>query len=305
MEHWKEWIEHVSGDDIWTVHRYMKDNPTDYGCQKVPDLKRPNGTYTSSNKEKADQLANTFFPPEKPLEQDKHQFTEANPPKANNSQFPTFSTECIISTLVKLSLFKAPGPSGISNAILKKCARLITPHLSAIYTAICNLNHYPKKFGNIFQIVLPKPGHASYELLNSYCPIALIETMAKVQSTIIMEDLAYECETFHLPHHQFGRQAGRSTSDVLHSVEQFIKNAWQNGQAALALFLDIQVAFPNMQKDQLIENMKAWNLNPGYCSYVEMILTQCQIQLKFDNHTSNPFSPPNGCCQGCPLSMLL
>jgi hypothetical protein len=88
-------------------------------------------------------------------------------------------------------------------------------------------------------------------------------------------------------------------------MEQFIKNAWQHGQAASALFLDIQAAFPNMQKTRLIENMKARNLNPGYCRYVEMILTQRQIQLKFDDHTSNPFSPPNGCCQGCPLSMLL
>ena len=33
-EHWKEWIEHVSGDDIWTIHRYMKDNPMDYGCTR-------------------------------------------------------------------------------------------------------------------------------------------------------------------------------------------------------------------------------------------------------------------------------
>ena len=36
-----------------------------------------------------------------------------------------------------------------------------------------------------------------------------------------------------------------------------------------------------------------------------MILTQHSIQLKFNNHTSQPFFPANGCCQGCPLSMLL
>lgn len=96
-----------------------------------------------------------------------------------------------------------------------------------IYMAICTLNHYPEKFGNIYQIVLPKLSRVSYKLPNSYCPIALIETMAKVQSSIITEDLAYKCKTFHLlPHYQFGGQAGRSTSDALHSVEQFIKNTW-------------------------------------------------------------------------------
>src|SRR5882757_3879129 len=175
-----------------------------------------------------------------------------DPPKASNLQFPTFTTERITSTLEKLSPFKAPGPSGISNAILKKCAWLIAPHLSMIYTAICSLNHYPEKFGNIYQIVLPKPSCASYEILNSYRPIALIKTLAKVQSSIITEDLAYECETYRLLlDYQFGGRAGRSTSDALHSVEQFIKNAWRCGQAALALFLDVQAAFPNMQKARL------------------------------------------------------
>ena len=30
-DHWKEWIEHVSSDDLWSIHRYMKTDPTDYG----------------------------------------------------------------------------------------------------------------------------------------------------------------------------------------------------------------------------------------------------------------------------------
>ena len=32
-EHWQEWINHASSEDIWAIHRYMKANPTDYGCQ--------------------------------------------------------------------------------------------------------------------------------------------------------------------------------------------------------------------------------------------------------------------------------
>jgi hypothetical protein len=231
---------------------------------------------------------------------------EHKPPKAHNSKFPTFCPICISTTLAKLSPFKAPGPSGISNAILKHCRDIIAPHLVGIYNAICSLNHYPAKFRSIYQVVLPKPGRATYELPNSYCPIALIETLAKVQSMIVTEDLSYGCEAFNLlPECQFRGRPGRSTTDALHHAEQFIRNAWRHGQAASALFLNIQAAFPNMQKSRLIKNMEARSLAPGYCKFVDMILTQWQIQLKFDNHTSDPFSPTNGCCQGCPLSMLL
>ena len=79
---------------------------------------------------------------------------------------------------------------------------------------------------------------------------------------------------------------------------QYIKNSWRKGNVITALFLNIQAAFPNMQKEKLIANMHARNLAPEYCDYVDMILTQCQIQLKFDDHISLPFSPENGCCQG-------
>ena len=130
--------------------------------------------------------------------------------------------------------------------------------------------------------------------------------MAKIQSTIIAEDLSYECEAYDLlPNYQFGGRPGRSTTDTLHYVEQFTRNAWRKGQVVSALFLDIQAAFPNMRKDKLLANMRARNLANEYCDFIDMILTQRQIQLKFDDHTSTPFSPSNGCCQGCPLSMLL
>ena len=284
----------------------MKANPTDYGRQRVPTLKKPDGTSASTNDQKAVQLANTFFPPERPLGQHEHQFTESNPPTARHSKFPTFTTERVASTLTKVNPHKAPGPSGISNAILKHCAQLLAPHLATIYNAICRFKHYPSKFRKIHQVVLPKPGRASYEIPSSYRPIALIETMAKVQSTIVAEDLSYECEAYDLPpNYQFGGRPGRSTTDTLHYVEQFTRNTWRRGQVTSALFLDFQAAFPNMGKDMLLAIMRARKLADECCDLIDMILTQRQIQLKFDDHTSTPFSPTNGCCQGCPLSMLL
>ena len=146
----------------------------------------------------------------------------------------------------------------------------------------------------------------SYKIPSSYRPIVLIETITKVLSTIITEDLSYTCKTNNLlPDFQFGGRPGCSTTDALHYIKQYIKNLWHKGNIVSALFLDVQAAFPNMCKEKLIENMHARNLAPEYCDYIDMILTHHQIHLKFDNHISAPFSPENGCCQGCPLSMLL
>jgi hypothetical protein len=60
-------------------------------------------------------------------------------------------------------------------------------------------------------------------------------------------------------------------------VEQFIKDAWRKGDVVSALFLDIQAAFPNMQKERLLENMQVQNIDEGFCKYINMILTHRQI----------------------------
>ena len=274
-DHWQEWINQASGEDIWAIHKFMKANPTDYGRQKTPALKKPDRTCTTTNEQKADILARTFFPPERPLNQNEHPFAEYNPPEAPHSKFPIFTPERVENMLMKVNPHKAPGLSGISNAILKKCATILAPHLATLYTAICRTRHYPTKFGNINQVVLPKPSQASYELPNSYRLIALIETMVKVQTTIIAEDLSYECEKYNLlPDYQFRGRPGCATTDALHYVEQFTRNAWRKGQVVAALFLDIQAAFPNMHKERLLENMRARHLAAEYCNLIDMILTQ-------------------------------
>ena len=53
----------------------------------------------------------------------------------------------------------------------------------------------------------------------------------------------------------------------------YIKNLWRKGNVITTLFLNIQAAFLNMQKEKLITNMHARNLAPEYCDYVNMILT--------------------------------
>jgi len=74
-----------------------------------------------------------------------------------------------------------------------------------------------------------KPGRTTHKLANAYLPIALIETIAKVRSAIIAENLSYECEINNfLPNHQFGGWPGRSTTDALHYIEQHIKRPGGN-----------------------------------------------------------------------------
>jgi len=277
-DHWKGWIEHVTGDGLWKVNKYMSTSPTDYSCQCIPHLNRLDGTKTSMSKEKVERLAEVFFPTPIDSPDSVPPFTERDPPTAPLTSFTKFTASRVEEILNKLSPFKAPGQSGIPNTALKHCATMISLILATIYTSICRLNYYPHRFRCINQVVIRKPGRPSYEEANAYWPIALIETLAKVQSTMVTEDLSYICKKHELlPKNQFGGRPGMTTLEALHMVEQFTRNAWRKGNVVSALFLDIQAAFPNMQKKCLLENMRARNIHEGYCNYVDMILTHREI----------------------------
>jgi hypothetical protein len=171
------------GSTTWEKHK-----PTLSGISSTPDV---------------------FFPVPNETPDDVPTFTEQSPPQAPTSEFTTFSTKRVEDTLKNLNPFKAPGQSGIPNAALKHCASILAPVLAKIYTAICRLDYYPHRFCNINQVVIRKPGRPSYEEANAYRPIALIKTLAKVQSSIVTEDLTYICKKNNLlPANQFGGRPG-------------------------------------------------------------------------------------------------
>ena len=81
-DHWSKWIKHIGGSDIWSIHHYMKAEPTDYGRRQLPDIRNGDGSYARTNEDKAQRLAKTFFPPAQPPSQDEHQFVEKHPPRS-------------------------------------------------------------------------------------------------------------------------------------------------------------------------------------------------------------------------------
>jgi hypothetical protein len=86
---------------------------------------------TSTNKEKSNLLAKTFFPPKLPDNMPLH-FVYNKP----ICTLGPISREQIKQQLAKLKPYKAPGPNGIPNIVLTKCANVLSDRLYFIYKAI-------------------------------------------------------------------------------------------------------------------------------------------------------------------------
>ena len=235
-----------------------------------PSLKctNPNkaNVITDTNPGKVVKLAAAFFPPSPN--------TPSIPPTAYPEPLKShryFTCKDIWKTVSKLKLFKAPGIDSIQNIVIQNCINTIIDHFYLLFHAILELNSYPSRWLSFLTIMLCKPGKTTYDVAKSYCPIGLLDTMGKLFSTLVTTDLSFITDKHNLlSSTQFGSRPGWCTTDAMHLVTSKIKDAWRAGKVTLALFLDIQAAFPNMVKEHLLHNMNS-------CCVPSIFLTECSL----------------------------
>jgi ribonuclease HI len=165
---------------------------------------------------------------------------------------------------------------------------------------------YFEPWKQFITVVLRKPGKPKYDVPKAYRPIALLNTIAKLLSAIVAEQLTYYAETYSLlPPNHFGGRPRRTASDAVHLLVHHIKGEWRKGKVVSVLFLDIEGAFPNAVNEQLIHNLKNRRVPKAIVNFIANMLRDRSTTLRFDDHTSQPIEINNGIGQGDPLSMIL
>ena len=304
-EHWQNWLEEATESDVWTAHRYIKAPPGDGGHTRVPTLngKADDGTpiITTTNQEKGELLAKTLFPPPPESSSVPVDFNYPDPAE----KWTPITHEHLVEAICKLNGFKAPGPDGIANIVFKKCPILVD-RLLPIFNATLQLDTYYDPWRESTTVIIRKPGKLDYLIPKAYCPIALLNTTAKLLSALIADRVSYILEMHNLlPSTHFKGHQGRSTTDSLHLLKTTIRHAWRQGKVVSALFLDIEGTFLNAVMDHLLHNMRTQGLPPEVVSYTQRLLQCRRTRLRFDDFSSDWISITNGIGQGDPLSMIL
>ena len=152
--HWEAWLLEAVERDLWTANKYTTGPLTDGGKTGMPTLNRTcnNGTtrQATSNEDKSETPAKSLFPPPppNPIIPDTHY------PRPIDNYFHFFTREQIKQVAAKLNAYKAPGPDGIQNVILKECIEALTNHLHFIFRAIFKLNIYLDKWRESITVIL-------------------------------------------------------------------------------------------------------------------------------------------------------
>ena len=88
--------------------------------------------------------------------------------------------------LEKLPNKKALGLDKIANKVLKEVYKELVLYLTEVFTVVVYLGYYPKIKKSITTVALCKDSKADYFFINSYRPIILKNTIAKVYKKLLV-----------------------------------------------------------------------------------------------------------------------
>jgi len=304
-QHWQDWLERAEEPDLWAAHHLTSAPATDRGKARIPILKykvEDQECLARSNGEKSLVLARGFFPHKLAEDLSLTGYEYPEPCEVDAS----ITVNQIQRKLRKLKLYKAPGPDGIPNIVLMKCTHLLASRLLHIYKATLDRNLIYEPWKHFTTVVLRKPGKPRYDVPKVYRPIALLNTMWKVLTAIVAEQLTYVMEKHQLlPAHHFGGCPGRTTMDTMHVLAHSIKAAWRSWKVASVLFLDIEGAFPNAMPSCLVHNLRKRQVPGKITNFIHHMLQGWVTVLRYDSFTSDPIPIDNGIGQGDLLSMMI
>jgi len=269
----------MAGNDVWIASKYITNPGGDRGKSCIPTLKTRssdgNETLAATNEEKSALLAHTLFPPPPATSSvpDTYQYPEPV------EEWTEITLDQLTAAVNKLSPYKAPGPDGIANIVFQRC-RQLSNYLLPLFNAAVKLCTHYDPWRESVTVILRKPGKPDYSVPKAYRPIALLNTTAKLLSSIVTDRASYILEAHNLlPATHFGGRPGRTMEDSLHLLESTIRNAWRQGKVVSALFLDIEGAFPNAVTKCLIHNLRKKRLPREIIDYVEEMLKNRRTKL--------------------------
>ena len=91
--------------------------------------------------------------------------------------------------IANLNPYKVPGIDGIPNIVLKRSADYIIPYLLQIFRAMLKMGVYAGQWKEIMTCVLRKPGKPRYNIPKAYQPVVLVNTIAKLLSSIVAKEI--------------------------------------------------------------------------------------------------------------------
>lgn len=207
-------------------------------------------------------------------------------------------------TMNKLSNRSAPGPDGISYAVLKAGGVFITQWLTKLFNQVLLTQTIPPEWKKCSVFPIFKKGDPTD--LNNYRPIALLNCTYKIFTNLMAQRLQKLLdETKLINENQNGFIKGRQIHQKIFILTEIYRHAKEHNKKLWALFLDFHKAYDSVLHHDLSDTLNFYNFNANFRTLITNILEGAEMQIITNYGLTDPFIVKKGVRQGCPLSPLL
>lgn len=299
--------------NFWSTVKFLANNEKTKKRQRSINYlgKTASNDYEKSNMF-AQMLQNTMVHSKPKDDRDRlktHQVDTAVEAFINKKQIPRSRPYIVTRSEIDRHLARfsasAPGPDKVTYKILKNLPVCVKSYLALIITSSINNGVVPSNWKDTNVTMIPKP-EKDPSLANSYRPISLTNCIAKLAEACVKERLVAFCEERNIfGDTQSAYRSGRSSTDNLLALSQYVAEGFQWSEVTGLVCLDVEKAFDSVWRCGLILRMKQLKIDNRIIFWVSSFLTQRNITVRVNAMYSASFDTIAGVPQGSVIAPIL
>jgi len=268
---WTNFLNNAEGKEVFQAYKFTKPRL----IEKLPPIQNTQKELKTEFNEKC---VEEMYPPPPKIQVNEELLPD------ESIQWPRISEGEIKHAINSSAPRKAPGPDGMSFAIVQRAYKSVPEIFNLVYPNLIESGYHPKIWREGTGIILKKPDKPNYSIPKAYRIITLLNCLDKVAEKTIAVRLSYKAEINEklLDFDQMGGRKQRSAIDAVLNLVHDAQMAKSRGNTLTCLLLDVKGAFDHVALEQLVKILIKQKIPINLINWVKCFLQNRVIGLAFD-----------------------
>jgi hypothetical protein len=301
----KEFSESINDvNEAARLRKVLSKGPT-----TASNIRRPDESWTESDKETLDLLMNTHFPGCKDYDPNEASNDDAQRDQETENRRKETANKIVTKEKVEWAIrtfspYKSAGMDGVSPIMLQKSPKWVIERLTTIFQECLIQGYIPESWREVRVVFIPKAGKVSHTTPKEFRPISLSSFLLKTLERLIDMHIKENTDIEEKCTMQHAYLKGKSVESALHEVVSIIERNLHEKEYTLAAFLDIEGAFNNVQVEAIERALEQLGVEQMITNWIIKML-KSRIITSDKGNSSIKRRATRGTPQGGVISPLL